>query len=117
MKRTILILLFGFSCTLLYTGYLKLLEDRVSIDKFDISYETINLQIENVMRMGDRWQAFGKSMSLFNHNITSEKFDILVEPYSRPYNDRIYYIRRTDNSQQRNASKQRNASWMKYRFI
>jgi len=51
MKRTILILLFGFSCTLLYTGYLKLLEDRVSIDKFDISYETINLQIENVMNV------------------------------------------------------------------
>ena len=100
MKRTILILLFGFSCTLLYTGYLKILEDRVSIDKFNISYETINLQIENVMRMGDRWQALGKSLSLFNHNITSETFDILVEPYSRSYNDRIYYIRRTENSQQ-----------------
>jgi len=100
MKRTIIISLFGFSCTFLYTGYLKILEDIVSIDKFDISYETINLQIENVMRMGDRWQALGKSLSLFNHNITSETFDILVEPYSRPYNDRIYYIRRTENSQQ-----------------
>jgi len=97
MKRTIIISLFGFSCTFLYTGYLKILEDIVSIDKFDISYETINLQIENVMRMGDRWQALGKSLSLFNHNITSETFDILVEPYSRPYNDRIYYIRRTEN--------------------
>ena len=52
------------------------------------------------MRMGDRWQALGKSLSLFNHNITSETFDILVEPYSRSYNDRIYYIRRTENSQQ-----------------
>ena len=100
MKRTIIISLFGFSCTFLYTWYLKILEDAVFIDRFDISYETINLQIENVMRMGDRWQALGKSLSLFNHNITSETFDILVEPYSRPYNDRIYYIRRTENSQQ-----------------
>ena len=100
MKRTVLILLFGFSCTFLYTMYLKILEDIISIDKFHISYETINLQIENIMRMGDRWQALGESLSLFNHNITSETFDILVEPYSRPYNDRIYYIRRTENSQQ-----------------
>ena len=90
MKRTILILLFGFLCTLLYTWYLKILEDRVSTDKFYISYETINLQIENVMRMGDRWQALGESLSLFNHNITSETFDILVEPYSRPYNCLLY---------------------------
>ena len=80
MKRTVLILLFGFACTFLYTVYLKILEDMVSIDKFYISYETINLQIENVMRMGDRWQALGESLSLFNHNITSETFDILVEP-------------------------------------
>ena len=72
MKRTILILLFGFSCTFLYSWYLKILEDAVFIDRFDISYETINLQIENVMTMGDRWQALGKSLSLFNHNITSD---------------------------------------------
>ena len=36
MKRTIIISLFGFSCTFLYTGYLKILEDIVSIEKFDI---------------------------------------------------------------------------------
>jgi len=44
MKRTVLILLLGFICTFLYTWYIKILEDIVSIDKFDISYETINLQ-------------------------------------------------------------------------